>query len=313
MPKVSVSIPTYNVFRTDGGAEWLRTAIESVLDQTLTDFELLLVDDGSEDGTVALLEEYTDDRRVTVIRQENQGYPGARNTGLAEGDGEYYAFIGQDDRWAETKLEKQVEYLETEPVDVVHTNVRKIDVDGNGIGFRHEEPPPQPNEPKQFVKALFERTFVCIQSVLIRAPVIENRRFDTDLPIACDIDMWLRLAGEHRFGYLSESLVEKRYHTDSISDDYEQSFQELQTVLERAVDKYSFLEKYRDTRLSRLHYGYGNNLLRDGRVTEAREQLRTAIELDRTNHRAWMAYLASLGGSTVGPRLLNLGRTALDR
>ncbi|WP_226010916.1 glycosyltransferase family 2 protein [Halomicrobium salinisoli] len=313
MSEVSVSIPCYNVFSHDHGERWLRTAIESVLEQTYEKYELLLIDDGSDDGTVALLEEYDDDGRVTVIRQENQGYPGARNTGLEEGDGEYYAFLGQDDRWEPTKLERQVAHLESEPVDVVHSNVRNVDEDGEQIGYRHEERPPQPAEPDRFVEALFERTFVCIQSVLIRASAIEGRRFDTDLPIACDIDMWLRVAGEHRFGYVPEVLVEKRYHDDNVSNDYEQSFEELRTVLERAIDQYPYLRDRRDARFSRLHYGYANNLLRDGRPEEARAQLRKALSLDSTNVRAWIALAASLGGRNLGPRLLDMGSAALHR
>ncbi|WP_226022863.1 glycosyltransferase family 2 protein [Halomicrobium salinisoli] len=311
MSKVSVSIPCYNAFSHDRGERWLRTAIESVLNQTYEEFELLLIDDGSEDGTAAVLEEYDDDGRVTVIRQENQGYPGARNTGLEEGDGEYYAFLGQDDRWEPTKLERQVAHLESEPVDVVHSNVRNVDEDGEQIGYRHKERPPRPDEPERFVEALFERTFVCIQSVLIRASAIERRRFDTDLSIACDIDMWIRIAGEHRFGYVPEALVEKRYHDDNVSSDYEQSFEELRTVLERAVEQYPYLQDRRDARFSQLHYGYGNNLLRDGRPRKARTQFKNALALDPTNVRAWVALVASVGGRRIGQRLLNLGRAVV--
>ncbi|SFR88850.1 Glycosyl transferase family 2 [Halomicrobium zhouii] len=103
MTTVSVVIPTYN------RADVLPRAVGSVLDQTVADLELLVVDDGSTDGTVALLEAYDDERLRVVEHETNQGANAARNTGIQEAEGEYVAFLDSDDEWRPRKLERQLD------------------------------------------------------------------------------------------------------------------------------------------------------------------------------------------------------------
>lgn len=107
MPTVSVVVPTYN------RADALPRTIDSVLDQTLEDFELLVVDDASEDHTESVVTGY-DDPRVTYLAHEtNQGGSAARNTGIEHAEGEYVAFLDSDDEWLPRKLERQVWTLRT--------------------------------------------------------------------------------------------------------------------------------------------------------------------------------------------------------
>ena len=104
MPKVSVIIPTYNAMT------YLPETVESVLRQTYSNFELLIIDDGSSDQTVQWVSQLVDSR-VRLISQENQGASVARNTGIAHAQGEYVAFLDADDLWEPTKLEQQVRCL----------------------------------------------------------------------------------------------------------------------------------------------------------------------------------------------------------
>lgn len=106
MPTVSVIIPTYN------RAAVLPAAIDSVLAQTHDDFELLVVDDGSTDDTEAIVTGYDDDRVRYVAHETNRGANAARNTGIDAADGRYVAFLDSDDRWAPTKLRRQLQRLE---------------------------------------------------------------------------------------------------------------------------------------------------------------------------------------------------------
>ncbi|MFC5367586.1 glycosyltransferase family 2 protein [Salinirubrum litoreum] len=107
MVLVSVVIPTYN------RADVLPRAVETALDQTLTDIEVIVVDDASTDETLAVLEEY-DDPRLTVLEHEtNSGASAARNTGIAVAEGDYVALLDSDDEWAPEKLERQVETVAT--------------------------------------------------------------------------------------------------------------------------------------------------------------------------------------------------------
>lgn len=115
MPLVSVVIPTYN------RAEFLPRAVESVLRQTVDDFELIVVDDASTDDTEAVVERF-DDPRVEYVRHgTNRGGSAARNTGIERSSGEYIAFLDSDDEWYPRKLERQVEELRSRSDEWVAT------------------------------------------------------------------------------------------------------------------------------------------------------------------------------------------------
>ncbi|MFB6227479.1 MAG: glycosyltransferase family 2 protein [Halobacteriales archaeon] len=290
MPTVSVSIPAYNE------EDIIGRTIENVLDQTFEDFELLIVDDGSTDDTRTVVEEYTDDPRVRYIYQENQGFPGARNTGLEEGEGEYYAFIGADDLWAPTKLQKQVAYLEDTDADMVHSNVYHIDATGQITGVRWDKHPPATDDREQFLRKLFMHNFICIQSVIVHRDHIEHRRFDEELQINCDHDMWLRVAEDAHIEYVGEKLVRKRYDGGNISSNYERLFEERRQLAEKAADRYPFLEDLRDRKLASIHLTYGINLIADGDLATGRDALRQAISYDATNWRSYATYLLSFAG-----------------
>lgn len=127
MPKVSIIIPAYNAMA------YLPETLESVLNQTFTDLEVLIINDGSPDGIVEWASEIKDSR-VKLISQENQGLSGARNTGIWPSQGEYLAFLDADDIWEAKKLEKQVEYLEKHPdVGLVSSWISNVDRNGNFI------------------------------------------------------------------------------------------------------------------------------------------------------------------------------------
>ena len=113
MPRVSVVIPTYN------RAETLPRAIDSVLEQTVEDLEVLVVDDGSTDHTPSVLADYTDPRLRTVVHSTNRGANVARNTGIDRARGEYVAFLDSDDEWLPEKLERQLTTLEDRSSDWV--------------------------------------------------------------------------------------------------------------------------------------------------------------------------------------------------
>ena len=109
MPKVSVYMPVYNIKE-----EWLREAIESILNQTFSDFEFIIINDGSTNNAEEVILSYKDSR-IRYYKQENQGYIAASNKGLELAQGEYIAKMDSDDISLPTRLEKQVEYLDNNP------------------------------------------------------------------------------------------------------------------------------------------------------------------------------------------------------
>jgi len=290
MPTVSISIPAYNE------EDIIDRTIENVLDQTFEDFELLIVDDGSTDSTADAVRKYTDDPRVEYIYQENRGYPGARNTGLEKGDGDYYAFIGADDLWEPRKLEKQVAFLERSNANMVHSNVYHIDEYGKITGVRWDDRPPNTDDHRSFIRELFIRNFICIQSVLIESDYIENQHFDEEFRINCDHDMWLRVAADADINYMEEKLVKKRYDGGNISSNYERLFEERKRLVNKTVDRYQFLEALQERKLASIYLTYGINLIVDGKVYDGRKRLLQAMNYDPTNWRSYVVYLLSLGG-----------------
>src|SRR5262249_15019068 len=128
VPEVSVVVPAYNAERT------LRETLDSVLGQTLQDFEVLVVDDGSSDATAAVARD-AGDPRVRVLSVPNGGVARARNLGIQEANGDLIAFLDADDLWRPRKLERQVEALEARPrAGMSFTAALRIDADGDPLG-----------------------------------------------------------------------------------------------------------------------------------------------------------------------------------
>lgn len=129
MTLVSVIIPVYKV------EKYVAATVQSVLDQTYKNFELLIVDDGSPDRSVEICQQFTDPR-IKIIRQENRGVAAARNTGIRHAQGKYIALLDADDLWLATKLEKHVEHLENSThVGVSFSRSAFIDEAGEPLGI----------------------------------------------------------------------------------------------------------------------------------------------------------------------------------
>ena len=226
MPKVSVVIPAYNTMK------YLPATLESVLQQTFADFEVLMINDGSSDGIVAWVNELTDPR-VRLISQPNQGLPGARNTGILNAQGEYVAFLDADDLWEPTKLEKQVRCLDEQPeVGVVYTWSLLVDEQGQSIGRIHAGQG-EGNLWKQLL--LGEDPIANGSAAMVRRCCFDTvGLFDTSLKSAEDLDMWLRIAAHYPFAGIKEPLTLYRQHPHSMSKNRQRMFHSLRVVIEKA-------------------------------------------------------------------------------
>ncbi|ARV57668.1 glycosyl transferase family A [Nostocales cyanobacterium HT-58-2] len=229
MPKVSVIIPAYNAM------PYLKEAVESALKQTLTDFEVLIVDDGSSDGTVEWVSQIKDPR-VRLISQQNQGSSGARNTGITAAQGEYIALLDADDIWEPTKLEKQVRYLEENPaVGLVDTWTVLIDQQGKSTGRVVVSYAEGDDVWKQLVQ--FKTVCCCDSTPLIRRSCFEKvGLFNQELPFLEDLDMWIRLASDYRFAAIKEPLVRYRQHPGSKSTNCQGTLEAFRTIIEKAFE-----------------------------------------------------------------------------
>jgi glycosyltransferase involved in cell wall biosynthesis len=232
MLKVSVVIPAYNAMA------YLPETVESVLRQTFTNFEVLIIDDGSSDQIVQWVSQISDPR-VRLISQENQGLSGARNTGIAHAQGEYVAFLDADDLWEPTKLEKQVHCLENKPaVGLVYTWTVLVDEQGNPTGrvFISDA------EGDVWQQIVWDDVMSNGSTAMVRRCCFETVGvFDLNLGPAADRDMWIRIASRYPFAVIKEPLVFYRQHPNSMSKNRKIMIQELRTVIEKSF-QYAPLE-----------------------------------------------------------------------
>ena len=182
---ISVIIPAYNV------AGFLREAVDSALAQTFRDIEVMVVDDGSADGSADTLRDL-DDPRLRVIREGHAGSAAARNAGLRAASGELVAFLDADDRWAPQNLERQSAFLERHPeVDMTFGHSLVIDEEGRSLGFKSSSFA-GPLSLRQLLRTNEIGNGSCL---LLRREALDRAGwFDPKLSACVDIDVWMRVA-----------------------------------------------------------------------------------------------------------------------
>lgn len=222
MPKVSVIMPAYNV------AEFIEGAIESVLAQSFTDFELLIVNDGSTDATLRCCERYRD-ARIRIVSQENRGLAGARNSGIREARGKYLAFLDADDLWRRDKLERHVAHLDQSKEIGVSYSVSQFMADDGTPLSMYQTPKledvtvsdvlcrnPVGNGSAPVIR---REVFEAIEARDDRYGKPEPVYFDPDFRQSEDIECWVRIAATTpwRFGGLPEPLTLYRLNAGGLS------------------------------------------------------------------------------------------------
>jgi glycosyltransferase involved in cell wall biosynthesis len=206
IPEVSVIIPTYN------RCAMVREAIASVLAQRDASFELIVVDDGSTDGTFEMLASIDG---VTVARTEHRGVAAARNHGVAIAHAPLVAFLDSDDLWAPDKLRRQLAFMRDFPDCAISQTAEIWIRDGRRVnpGLRHLK-----RAGDIFIDSL--RTCLISPSAVMMCTELFRRLggFDEDLAAAEDYDLWLRILIDHEVGLLDEPLVTRRAgHCDQLS------------------------------------------------------------------------------------------------
>lgn len=207
-PKVTVFIPVYN------REHYVTEAIDSILGQTFTDFELLLLDDGSTDGTVAAIEAY-DDPRIRLERsEENLGIPRIRNRGLALARGEYMAMLDSDDIACPERLARQVAFLDARPeYAAIGAWSRWIDGQGRAIGKVKK----QPIGADEVKAHLMFRCCLNNRSMTGRTEALRKFGYRNSFQYCEDYDLLCNLSVEHKLGNLPEVLVLGRAHDQRIT------------------------------------------------------------------------------------------------
>jgi glycosyltransferase involved in cell wall biosynthesis len=193
VPTFSAVIPAYNA------GSMVQSAIRSVVAQTREDWELLVVDDGSQDDTFERARELADDGRITCLRQENQGQGAARNLGIQHARGTYVSFLDSDDLWMPTYLESMGDALERVPeAGLAYTDAWSLDDETRRIhratAMSGSRPPVEaPSDHEQLLLRLVANNFILSSATVRREVLQEVGDFDPTFRAAQDYELWLRI------------------------------------------------------------------------------------------------------------------------
>lgn len=296
-PTVSVVLPTYN------RAHLLPRAIQSVLDQTYTDFELIVVDDGSADDTPAVMEGYTDDR-VRYIRYEpNRGANAARNVGIRAARAHFIAFQDSDDDWLPEKLERCMAVWEHAgpEVGVVYSGYWKyMDGEGNRMfipfdwvkqreGWIHDE--------------LLRNNFVTTQAAVVRRECFDRSGYWLEgLPGKQEWELFLRISRDYQFKYIDEPLLNSRFTEGGISNNRTDIYRSMERILEVHHDDFARSPPILAEHYVRLGLQFGLS----GEFEKGRDYLRRGAALQPGNWKYRLAAMVASFGEGPFTRIMHL-------
>ena len=294
-PKISLVLPTYN------DSQYIEQALNSALNQTYTDFEIIVVDDGSTDNTRDLVDKYGNS--IGYIYQENQGLASARNTGIEASKGKFLAFLDADDWFAENNLEAKASFLDKhQDVGWVYSDWQYVDDEGNYLdkGSTRFKFSTKKVTGHIFPELVYNRNFISPCSAVIKKTALEAiGGFDPKVVCQEDWDLWLRLSLKYSVQYIDEVLVFVLDRANSLSKDSTKwalgnafivdkienmipdDFPERKRVLARLhADKYTFLAR---------------DFVRRGQISNAlHAYLRSIKHLPYQKRVYWLTVLASL-------------------
>jgi glycosyltransferase involved in cell wall biosynthesis len=224
---VSIIMPAYNTEAT------IRESIKSVIKQTYTNWELIVINDGSTDKTVEFIKSFTDDR-IILLEQKNLGVVNARNNGLKYSKGELIAFLDSDDLWLKEKLEIQLKFMKSNNVQFSYTKSYSFSSNSKNI-----------KEAFKFISLGFEDKeeiliydFIPTLTVMVHRCIIDDiGYFDTELKAAEDWDLWIRILQKYKVGFLEEYLSKYRVTGTGLSSNLYKHFIEEEKVFK----KYNYL------------------------------------------------------------------------
>jgi glycosyltransferase involved in cell wall biosynthesis len=300
-PRVSIVIPTRD------RASILTRAIDSVRGQTVQDWELSIVDDGSTDATAAVVaERYAADPRIQLHRQTTAaGAAAARNRGAALGRASFLAFLDDDAEWLPDKLERQLSVLDASEAGMVYCQLRYYDERGQtrviGSGSAASSDPR---------RALLRGNAIDTSSVLMRRSVFDDvGGFDESLPRLQDWDLWLRLASVTRFGYVPEVLACGHFTSGSISS----SSDALVSACRQLAAKLELQPDIPRAELGDWYYTLGHTLMAGGALRQGRQRLMRAIKLKPWPPQRLVMTAAAVAGRRTYELLTGLHRLTVPR
>ncbi len=290
IPRVSIIIPAYN------SARYVGAALQSVLDQTCRDYEVIVVDDGSTDDTKTVV--LSVGGPVRYIHQSNQGPSPARNTGISAAAGEFICFLDADDVWTPEKLNTQLDFMERNPrIALVFADSEEFDEQGVQCASLlsksrfYSEIVSRAVVGRAFQKLLLEN-FIPTSTVMVRRQCFDTTAlFDTTLKAAEDRDMWSRIAAQFPIGCIPTMLGRKRAVASSVSRDLETTLRSRVRLWNKARLLFPELAPVRTVNalLAPTYVQLGFLLLDRDNTREARQLALQALKIARQPSKWLMA------------------------
>mgnify|MGYP000225793700 CR=1 FL=1 len=245
IPLISIVTPTYN------RSEFLAEAVNSVLGQTYSNFELLIIDDGSTDDTRELVASYQQDPRIRYFYQSNQGQSVARNRGIAESAGDFICFLDSDNAWLPKKLERSLlEFQRFPETQVVYGDSILIDENSAEIGKSTMK-----RYSGRITANLLKDNFVSMNTTMTRRHCFEEMGgFNESDRIAEDYELWLRFSTKFEFHYIPEFLGCYRKMDNQISSDKQRRFEGNERLLLKFLEQYPDAVTGRERRRGLSHF-----------------------------------------------------------
>lgn len=258
-PLVSVVIATYNM------GQYIDLAVDSILNQTWKNLEVIVVDDGSQDNTHEVMQKYQHHSNVRYIRTENQGQPKAKNTGIKNTSGDFIAFCDADDLWEPYKLEVQMPLFSQDSIGIVYSEVSNIDENNQ----RYTRAPNEKRYSGKVTKHLLIENFIPFGTSVIRRACIEkNGMFDEEFRMGIDWDLWLRYSLDWEFAYTPERTYIYRIWSGQMSTNYRGRYDHATRILKKFIAQHG-----NDLDSASIKKAWADMYIREGVVYAKNEKL----------------------------------------
>ncbi|MGA8940373.1 MAG: glycosyltransferase [Acidobacteriaceae bacterium] len=288
MPKVSVIIPTYNC------AHYLEQAIESVMNQTYRDLEIIVMDDGSTDNTAQVVRKY--ETKIRYLHQENCGLPAARNHAIMASSGDLIALLDADDWWEPAKLAEQVPLLREDPELCLTYSDLEVVFDDGSINPSFLSTRPLASSGYVFDQ-LLSSSFILPSTVLLRRSSLEQvGMFDESMRSHEDIDLWLRMCQRWKVALVRKPLTHRRQGSANMTSDGNlrteygiRLWVKSLSLPNLTVDQHLAMVK----QLEKSYFARGYFHFTKGEMQACRDSMRQSMHYRAWNRNAWMYYAAS--------------------
>lgn len=241
MALISIVIPLYNK------EKWIQNTLKSALSQTFSDFEILIIDDGSTDNSAEIAKKITD-KRIHYFHKENEGVSATRNFGIEKASGKYIAFLDADDFWHSTFLENMISMIAEYPNEKVFSAAIEVEIDGKIFKATYSISKDQQLQLVDFLEGSFDQTALFTSSAVFEKNVFEQAgNFDTSLKTGEDVDLWIRIGLLYKIVFSWEIGAQYREAHNSLSRnniDYSEKPDFLK--YEEFEKNHKFLSKYLD-------------------------------------------------------------------